>query len=238
MRDSRLLVMLVGVLMLLPATSAGTPPSIDDACAELDDAWDCAQKIERREVPMSGMNAIRDGSTLSIRLNDGRIVSFQDADDELGPLYRFRECDRKSGKCVVHKQLLRSVEYVVVDLESGVSLEYGRIPRFSPDGSMFIECGSWGLVGSRMLEVRRSSTGLILHALAYHDLQRLAAEVEECAPPTEISRHRPASVTAGAARWLDEDTISFELNCRTPVGDWEQVPYLLVNQDGAWVSLR
>ncbi|MEA3642063.1 MAG: hypothetical protein VBE63_19295 [Lamprobacter sp.] len=97
---------------------------LDDYCKGISNSFECAQAIERIQLPKYSEFVQRKGDTLAIRLKNGQKLNiknrgkFGDLDDRV-QLYSFRDYFQKQGILVIEIHYWEGGEYLLVNTATG-----------------------------------------------------------------------------------------------------------------------
>jgi tetratricopeptide (TPR) repeat protein len=112
---------------------------LDKLCGGIDNSYQCAQAIERRQLKRisNSLRVKREGKFLRIKLDDGKLAvieNFEKSGEEDSVIkFSFRKYLPEIGYYLIHKQLYEGDGYLMVDARTGRKYELQALPVVSSD---------------------------------------------------------------------------------------------------------
>jgi hypothetical protein len=103
-------------------------------CPELANSQECARKFERIFLAGNPGLISRAHGQLRIKLQDGQYAVMTDPDKSLSPI----ELQAGGRFVAIHEQYTESVDWRILDRQTGIHRKIGGYPLFSPDETMFV----------------------------------------------------------------------------------------------------
>jgi hypothetical protein len=109
---------------------------LDRACRNLYNSYECAQAVEKIQLPRYPKLVHRQGDTLRLTLKSGKLIELKDVNgDDVGKvsLYSFREFFSDLGYYLVHEQPYEGSHYLMVNYRDGKRYHLHDLFLLSPD---------------------------------------------------------------------------------------------------------
>jgi hypothetical protein len=106
---------------------------LNDVCRGLLNSHECAQAVERAQLPRYPRLAVREKGRLRLTLKTGRTVLLKDTPGVTGVAYSFRDYLRDLGYFLVHVQLFEGDGYLMINDRTGRRYSIHDLPMVSPD---------------------------------------------------------------------------------------------------------
>jgi hypothetical protein len=200
---------------VLPPDDQRETARLNDLCQGLLNSYECAQAIERAQLPRYPRQTARDQDRLKLTLKNGKTVILKNTPGVSGVSYSFRDYLPDLGYFLVHVQLWEGDAYLMVNDRTGQRRFIHDLPIISPDKTRLVTI-------SMDLEAQYNPNAIQVWRLTPGKMVR------------EWSRDIKGWGPAGGA-WLDNDTIS--LIKKIPKGDYSgyvDVPLLLKKGPDGW----
>ena len=138
---------------------------LNHACKNIQNSYECAQAVEKKQLPRYPQLVSRQGGTLRLALKSGGGVELKDvaANDEKDTYYSFREFFPDLGYYLVHVQYFEGDAYLMVNHQTGERFTLHDLFLLSPDRkrlatlSLDLEAGYnpngvqiWGITPEKM----------------------------------------------------------------------------------------
>lgn len=123
--------------------------SRDTLCADINNAYECAQKVEDQRLAATGVTAERRGDTLVIPVAGPEPVRLVNADAG-GPenvFYSYRDHLTDAGYHVVDVHYWEGSAHILVDDSTGQQTRVPGPPVVSPDGHRLVVASAAGVAG-------------------------------------------------------------------------------------------
>mgnify|MGYP001060556717 CR=1 FL=1 len=195
-----------------------TRVSRDTLCADVNNAYECAQKVEDLRLVETDIGVERSGDTLVIPVPGGEHVRLvnEDAGGPENVFYSYRDHLKDAGYHVVDVHYWEGSAHILVDDSTGRETRVMGPPVASPDGRRLVVASAAGVAGYSPNELqvwRVTPAGL-----------ELEWEVQ------------PDDWGAADPRWIDARTVRFQ-RTRHDCANNEPVCYdeaMLRLRDGEW----
>lgn len=115
---------------VLPPGDPRETARLNDVCRGLFNSYECAQAVERSQLPHYPREVVRQDGSLRLHLRTGKTVTFKDSPEVA---YSFRDYLAGLGYFLLHFQLLEGDGYLVVNDRTGRKYPIHDLPLFSPD---------------------------------------------------------------------------------------------------------
>ena len=201
---------------VLPPDDQRETARLNDLCQGLLNSYECAQAIERAQLPRYPRQATRDRDRLKLTLKNGKAVVLKNTAGVSGVSYSFRDYLQGLGYFLVHVQLCEGDAYLMVNDQTGQRQFIHDLPIISPDKTRLVTI-------SMDLEAQYNPNAIQIWRLAPGKMVR------------EWSREIKGWGPAGGA-WLDHHTIT--LMKKVPLHafptQYRDVPMLLKKGPDGW----
>jgi hypothetical protein len=112
---------------------------LNDICRGLENSYDCAQAVERAQLPKYPRQVVRQKGELRLTLKTGKTVVLKDSEEKVGEtvskfiFYSFREHLKNIGYFLVHTQFWEGDGYLMINDRTGRQYRIHDLPILSPD---------------------------------------------------------------------------------------------------------
>jgi hypothetical protein len=201
---------------VLPPDDRRETARLNDLCRGLLNSYECAQAIERAQLPRHPQHAARQPGRLTLTLKTGKTVVLKDTQGVSGLHYSFRDYLKDLGYFLVHAQAWEGDAYLMVNDRTGKRQFIHDLPIISPNKARLVTI-------SMDLEAQYNPNAIQVWRLAPAGMVR------------EWSLAPKGWGPAGGA-WLDNHTIT--LVKKVPLDgfhtQYRDVPLVLKKSPGGW----
>jgi len=124
---------------VLPPDDHRATARLNDICQGLENSYDCAQAVERAQLPKYPRQVARQKGELRLTLKTGKTVVLKDSGDEVGKgvatviFYSFRDYLKDIGYFLVHTAFWEGDGYLMINDHTGYQYRIHDLPILSPD---------------------------------------------------------------------------------------------------------
>lgn len=150
---------LIYILFLFCFGCSSKVVDLDDLCKKSNNSYECAQIIERYQIPYYSNFVKRTNLKLTLKLDNGKNLVLENIDkEEDGIWYSFRDYLKNINSYLINIQYYEGGEYYLINKSNGLKIILPGLLKFAPDNLRFV---SFNLD----LEAQYSPNGFVIYKL-------------------------------------------------------------------------